>query len=253
MTFLKTITAVLVLATMTFAQNIPPGTALPVTLFSDLNSEKIQPGQAIVANVAQSVPLPSGARIRAGSPVTGRVLQAGRNADGSSSVGMKFDMVRVDGRELPISTSLRALASPLEVQNAKLPNQGAVIAETEATWTTAQIGGDDVYRGGGHVVHGEQVVGEPVADGVIAELIPVPPLGCAEGSGGRKLALWVFASSACGAYGFRNVTIANAGDSNPAGEIVLRGKKNVHLTRGSAMLLMVTEAPQAKTGDKPRN
>jgi hypothetical protein len=253
MAFLKTLTAVLVLAAMTSAQNIPPGTALPVTLFSDVNWKKVQPGQAIVANVAQSVPLPSGARIRAGSPVSGRVLQAGRNADGSSSVRIRFDVVRVDGRELPISTSLRALASPLEVENAKLPIHGPGIAETEATWTTAQIGGDDVYRGGGHVLHGEQVVGEPVADGVLAELIPAAPLGCAEGSGGRRLALWVFASSACGAYGFGKVSIENAGDSNPIGEIVLRGKKNVHLPRGSAMLLMVTEAPQAQTGDKPRN
>jgi hypothetical protein len=249
----KTVTALLVLAAMMSAQKIPPGTALPVTLSSDLNAKKIQPGERIVATVAQNVPLPAGARIRSGSRVEGRVLQAAMNADRSWTLRIRFDVLRADGRELPISPSLRALASPVEVQNARLPIHGPVSAETGTTWTTAQIGGDDVYRGGGHVVHGEQVVGEPVADGVLAELIPVPPLGCAEGSGGRRLALWVFASSACGAYGFGKLSIEKAGDGNPVGEIVLRGKKNVHLRQGSALLLMVTEAPQPKKGDKERN
>jgi hypothetical protein len=252
MTCVKIVAAVVVLSAMMSAQKIPPGTALPVTLSSDLNAKNIEPGQRIVANVAQNVPLPGGGRIRSGSRVEGRVLKADMNAENSSSLRIRFDVVRVNDRELPIAISLRALASPVEVQNAGLPIHGPVSAETDATWTTSQIGGDDVYRGGGHVVHGERVVGEPVADGVLAELIPVPPLGCAEGSGGRRLALWVFASSACGAYGFGKLTIEAAGDSNPMGDIVLRGKKNVHLPRGSAMLLMVTEAPQAQGGNQPR-
>jgi hypothetical protein len=248
MTSVKTVAVVLMLAAMMSAQKIPPGTALPVTLSSDLNAKKIQPGQPIVATVAQNVPLPAGARIRAGSRVEGRVLQAGMNADDSWTLRMKFDVVRADGRELPISPSLRALASPVEVQNARLPIHGPSSAETGAAWTTVQVGGDDVYRGGGHVVHGDRVVGEPVSDGVLAELISVPVPGCAEGSGGRRLALWVFSSSACGAYGFGKLWIENAGNSNPIGEIALRGKNNVHLRQGSAMLLIVTEAPQPQSG-----
>ena len=253
MTAVKTIAAVLVLAAMMAAQKIPPGTALPVTLSSDIHGKKIQPGQAIVGTIAQNVPLPAGAMIRAGARVEGRVLETGMNADGTAKLRFKFDVVRTKERELPISTSLRALASPVEVQNAGLPIHGPVNAETDANWTTVQVGGDDVYRGGGHVVHGDRVVGEPVAGGVLAELISMPAPGCENGSGGRRLALWVFSSSACGAYGFGKLWIEHAGDSSPIGEILLRGKKNVHLRQGSAMLLMVTEAPQPQTSDKPHN
>jgi hypothetical protein len=241
MTSVKTVAVVLVLAATVSAQKIPPGTALPVRLTSDINAKKIQASQAIVAVIAQNVPLPAGAIIRAGSRVEGRVLQAGMNADGTSTLHMRFDVVRAAGRGLPISTSLRALAGPVEVQNAGLPIHSPVAAETEATWTTVQVGGDDVYRGGGHVVHGEREVGEPVADGVMTELISIPVPGCEEGSSGRRLALWVFSSTACGAYGFGKLSVEKPGDKDPIGEIVLRGKKNIHLRQGSALLLIVIE------------
>jgi hypothetical protein len=191
--------------------------------------------------------------IRVGSHVEGRVLQAGANADGTSSLRMKFDVLRGDRHELPISTSLRALAGPVEVQNAGLPIHSPVAAETQSTWTTVQVGGDDVYRGGGHVVHGEREVGEPVAGGVMTELASIPVPGCEKDSAGRRLALWIFSSTACGAYGFGKLSIEKAGDTDPIGEIVLRGKKNIHLRQGSALLLIVGEGPQPQIKDQSHN
>ena len=220
------------------AQEIPPGTALPVVLTSTLNSAKVKPEQPVSGSIEQDVPLPSGAKIPAGSRVSGRVVQAGINADGSSYIRLRFDQVRAKGRDLPVTTSLRALASWWAVQNAQLPEYAPRRGEAAANWTTTQIGGDVVYRGGGHVMHGDEVVGDPAYRGVLAQLIAAPEAGCAGNSAGRKLALWVFASSACGTYGFDDLRIAHPGDSEPVGEIVLQSGTRVHLRGGSGMLLI---------------
>jgi hypothetical protein len=233
----------LILATIAGAQEIPPATALPVTLNSPLNVNKVVPGQPIAASIAQDVPLPSGGRIRAGSRVTGRVLQAGTKVGRRTYIRLRFDQVGADGRNIAITASLRAVASTQEVQDAELPLHEPIAGESPTNWTTTQVGGDVVYRGGGHVMHDTTVVGDPVKDGVLAVLVEVRYPGCETASGDRRLALWVFSSSACGAYGFRGrLDIAHAGDSSPMGEIVLESKKNVNLGTGTALLLITVSS-----------
>jgi hypothetical protein len=247
MTGVKIVVAVLLSAAIVRAQQIPPETALPVVLDSTLDVNKVKSGQPISATIAQNVPLPSGAKIRDRSHVNGRVLQVGKNPDGSSYLRLRFDQVHAYGRDIAVTTSLRAVASPWEVQEAQLPKYSpGRRGESAANLTTIQVGGDVVYRGGGHVMHYDQVVGDPVyGGGVLAELTSEPESGCASGSGQLRLALWVFASSACGAYGFLDdLDIAHAGDANPIGEIALQSKTGVRVPTGSAMLLITTEAPQ---------
>lgn len=171
MTEIKILLAILLLAAWACAQEIPTGTALPVYLNTAIDADKAQPGQAISGSIAQDVPLPSG-KIRAGSRVNGRVLQAGMKGDRSSYVRLRFDRIHTDGRDIVITTSLRALASPREVEEAQLPKHGPVRGDSAANWTTTQVGDDVVYRGGGHVMHDAEVVGDPVKGGVLAELLP---------------------------------------------------------------------------------
>jgi hypothetical protein len=158
-------------------------------------------------------------------------------------IQIRFDRVEIEGRQVPITTSLRALASPHDVQEAQLPRYGSVRGDPAASWTTTQIGEDVVYRGGGHVMHHDKVVGDPVHNGVLTVLVAVPQPGCRTASGDRRLALWVFSSSACGIYGFRHVDIPQAGDTDPVGDITLRSWKSVNVGTGSALLLITSEKP----------
>lgn len=116
---------------------IPPGTALPISLDCTLDAKKAKPGQPISGTIAQDVPLGDRGKIREGSHVTGQVVEAGRNPDGSSYIRIRFDQLRAkQWATMPIITSLRAVASPWEVQEAHLPKVGPMINPNPATWTT---------------------------------------------------------------------------------------------------------------------
>jgi len=223
------------------AQQIPAGTTLPVMLNSTLDAQKAKPGQRISARIMQEVRLPDGARIPAGSRIVGHVLQVnGPDAASPSRLAFKFDQLNLCGHVYPLTTSLRALASMTEVFDAQLPtNNFDEYGTSTADWTTIQVGGDAVYRGNGQVISPEnKVVGNATIGGdVTAKLSAVPERGCrgAIESNDREQALWVFSTSACGAYGLPRLRIAHAGRTDPAGEIVLESTTNVLVRGGSGL------------------
>jgi hypothetical protein len=91
-------------------------------------------------------------------------------------------------------------------------------------------------------MHGANIVGKPVFDGVLVKVNSRPGTRCrgaVEGND-QPQALWVFSSDACGVYGFAGLTIAHAGRAEPADEIVLStSQTRLHVPSGSGMLLRV--------------
>ena len=90
---------------------------------------------------------------------------------------LRFDTLVVSGRRISITTNLRALASMMEVEEAQFPSSGP-IETPENAWTTDQIGGEVVYRGGGPVANGLHVVGEPTPNGVLRASSGKPGTRC---------------------------------------------------------------------------
>jgi hypothetical protein len=230
-------------ATGLYAQDaVPPGTVLPVRLDSAVSSRNSKPEQIVTARVMQNVLLPGGAQIHRGTEVIGHLVKL-VPASGSSAAEMvlTFDSIKLSNHTVPLHTSLRALASNLEVADAETPK--AFDDATGSTYaTTTQIGGEVVYRGG-HVMNGETVVGEPVYGGVLSRTRANPDKGCRSAVAGndQPQSLWIFSSDACGAYGYPNVTIAQAGRQSPQGEIVLTSAsdRTLNMRNGTAMLLRV--------------
>jgi hypothetical protein len=233
------------------ADSIPPGTILPVVLNSTLSSAKANPGQVVTARVVQDVPLPNGVKIRAGATVIGHITCVTPASGGiPGRVSLRFDTMKVWHREISITTNLRAVASFTEVEEAQIPLIGPDRGTPEDAWTTTQIGGDAVYRGGGPVEGPQGKVGIPVYDGVLVRLSANPDRGCRSEADANEApqALWVFSSNACGAYGLAHLKIAHAGRTDPVGEIVLESEKGqVKINGGAGLLLRVnsTEAPGA--------
>jgi len=230
------------LATAVGAQAIPDGTIIPVQLNSSLDSGRVMPGREFTARVMQDVP---GTPIHAGNKVVGRVVSAKPAADGKpGQLTLQFDSVRAKKQSIAISTDLRALASMMEVEEAQVPLQGPDRGTPPEDWTTVQVGGEVVYRGGGPVANGMRDVGVPTANGVLVHVSAVASTKCRGGvdNNDREQALWVFSSNACGVYGYSNLEIIHAGRSQPVGQIILASQHGkVRLQGGSGMLLRVNK------------
>ena len=237
--------SLLLAASALVAQDIPAGTVIPVMLQTTLDARKARVGQKIEARVMQDVPLSSQARIRSGAKLVGHVVEVVRpNRASGSRIVMSFDRLMTRGSGVPVTTSLRALASMGEVFEARLPTNAIDdYGTSESDWATVQIGGDGVFRGAGVVMSYGQVVGKSTDSGqVTAKLIASREGGCrgAVADNDREQALWLFSASACGAYGFEDLKIAHAGRQDPMGQIILQSDKNVRLLAGSGLLLRVT-------------
>lgn len=233
-----------------FAQEfIPPGTVLPVQLNSSF-STKDKPGQPISARVMQNVPLNRQSKIKSGSKLLGHVVDVRQAASGSpAQITVVFDTLKTRHHSIPVVTSLRALASLVEVDDAQIPFSGADRGTPPAAYTTSQVGGEVVYRGGGSVMDGHEVVGKPVPDGVLAQTRPNESGDCRGAASGndRPQALWIFSTDACGVYGIKGLEIVHAGRTDPRGKISLGSKfGDVKIYGGSGMLLRVisSEPPQ---------
>ena len=240
-----TLVAVCVLSATIAAAQVPSGTVLPVMLSSSLDVRRDKPGQTISGKIAQDVSLPDGARIPRGTKFVGHVVQGATASPGSpSQIILKFDYLLLRGRRLSIAATARAVASSLEVFEAKLPTNAIDDYGTSPSdWNTVQIGGAGVYRGNGEVLRGNQVVGRTTDYGAVtARLIPTPSRGCFNGSE-REQALWEFSPWSCGAYGLGDLTIVQS-SGVPKDEIVLESARNIHIDGGSGWMLETTPSPQ---------
>ncbi|HTV59297.1 MAG TPA: hypothetical protein VMJ93_10530 [Verrucomicrobiae bacterium] len=222
--------------------HVPPGTVLPVTLDSSL-SVKSRPGQVITARIMQDVPLGPGVKIRAGSKLLGHVIEVVHPAPGSgAAITFSFDSLKISHRTIPVVTDLRAMASFVEIDDAQIPDTGPDRGTAPAVYTTNQVGGEVVYRGGGPVADGDEVVGTPVPGGVLGKLRPNPSGQCRGpiAANDQPQALWLFSTNACGEYGYPEITIAHAGRSEPFGRITLSSKDaGFNVRGGSGMLLRI--------------
>jgi hypothetical protein len=259
------LSGVLVALTATFGQeSIPGGTILPVRLDTAISSQA-SPGTRMRGTVMQEVRLPAEQRIQRGAKVVGEIVavapvvggQHGAGQTGTSGQGarvsIRFESLVLGKRTIPITANLRAIASFMEVESAQVPTSGPDRGTWAGVWTTQQIGGEMVYRGGGPVTDGPLVIGRPVADGVLARVLPEPEEGCRGDVDGndREQSLWVFSASACGVYGMRNVKIAHAGRDEPEGEITLEsGRGKLKIPGGSGMLLRVIDVAPNRTEPK---
>lgn len=228
--------------------SIPSGTIIPVVLRTSVAASKARPGQVIRAEVAQEVPLAGESKIRKGSKVEGTITEVIHGANGvGARLSIRFDKLYVRGQVIPLSTGLRAIAGFMAVLDASTPNMAIGEGDVADWMTTTQIGGDSVFGKGGEVtsVHdsGDVVGRSPISGGVLVQVRANPRGNCRGALNGdtRPQALWVFSSDACGTYGLSNVSISNAGRSDPVGVIRLDlTAPKTRIAAGAGLLLRVT-------------
>jgi hypothetical protein len=221
---------------------LPVGTAIPVTFPHTLDAAKLKAGDTIIAKTDQVVLGPGGERIKSGSQIIGTVVDVRTpgNVTTPSELAIRFDTLRSGDQSLAIRVSLRALASFLDYYSNNSPVVDNGYPENSVY---RQVGGDYFYKGDVVYSNDWEEVGKSTGDGIFVKLehIEQPKtqnhMVC-EGTESVQ-AVGVFASSACGIYGFAGLTIGDAG-ANGSGVIRLRSTKNyVKIASGSTALLQV--------------
>jgi hypothetical protein len=222
---------------------VPDGLVLPARLNSTLSSKNSKPGEVVTARIMQNVPLPDGGKIPAGATLEGRVISVDpASRENGGGITFRFDTLKVSQEKIPIAVHLRAIASFMDVNKAQLPTTTSDRGGSPDSWTTIQIGGDVVYRGGGPVKNRAGNVGVPVEGGVMSRLSANSARGCRDADE-RPMALWLFSSDACGTYDLPDLAVDHVAQPTETGEIRLRSSKgNVNVRSGAGLLLRV-EAP----------
>ncbi len=228
---------------------LPSGTVLPVSLDGTLRSDHVHVGQPVRATLMQSIP---GTRIHRGAHLLGQVVAV--TPAPHPSITLRFSKLAQRDSTIPVTVSLRAMASLLEVEEAETPEDMAMRGTVPENATTRQIGGQQVYRGGGPVAEGMTPVGKPVAYGILAAPLARPGNNCRAqiDANPAPQAFWLFSSDACGLFGYPNLLIRHAGRTMPAGQIVFASTgRRFTLQSGSGLLLRVL--PTAISSAQPSN
>ena len=160
-------------------------------------------------------------------------------------LSLKFDRLKTSKANFSILTDLRARASGVEIDSAQIPEEGNGRGTPSTAYTTVQVGGNDVvYRGGGHVTNALEVVGESVPHGVFGRARPNLAGVCrgAVNDNNSAQVLWLFASDACGVYGFDNLAIVSTGRVDPVGQITLFSRQSDSKIRAGTVMLLRTIA-----------
>jgi hypothetical protein len=229
-------------------ETIPAGTIIPVYFLHTIDSQKSKPGQAVVAKVAQDVPLGEKQVIHRNTKVLGRIAQIQTSA-GRTTVVLQFDRIQMGHAQIPITTQVRALADAESVDEAQTPTDADDARATSSfARTTVQIGGDAVYRGGGPVQSRTgEIVGTPtgcIECGVLDRVpgAPGPQCAGAVADDTEPQAMWVFSADACGVYGFSNLQFQNGSTISRDGQFLLSANRPIKLPSGTALLLTVAGA-----------
>lgn len=244
MSFLQLAVALLCYAVALSAQDLPVGTALPVALGTTLNAKNAKPGQKIEGKLMQEVMLGE-STLKSGSHVTGHVVAVVRPGASGARISLQFDQIQDEHQVIPLHVGARAVAGSQSVFNAGLPVDTNSTEESSEEWVTKQVGGEYVFRGRGYVSSDKGKVGTWSGSGVWGRLPAAGDCPASESTNPQQ-ALWIFSTTACGAYGFEHTRLEQSGLTPPLGQIVLDSPKDIDLRSGSGWLLVVVAVAPPK-------
>jgi hypothetical protein len=214
------------------------GITLPVQVGRTLRAGKVEPGTIFEVKTTQRVPVSTDAYLKHGARVRGEVV-ASDAGDGTaahpSRLTIRFTQLSYQGRTVSLETRAVAMANLMDVNYTFLSMQGGGDRgnPSPASWTTTQVGGDEVVRSGwvGEVVgSATRTVGSADYFGVYS--LPVKLQG-ADGVIVPR-ALGVFSTTATGLYGYDpGDRLESSGGlitiTNPERQVVIRNGDNLLL------------------------
>lgn len=201
---------------------VSTGTSIPVVLNHRIDSKRSKLGDPVEAKTTQPIRLDADTEVRRNAKLTGRIVSIRPGTEGEpTAVSLSFDrLVLSNGEQMPVTVTLRAVASSMEAFNAQIPLTGADEGTSESAWVTPLIGGDVRYGVWG----------------------PVD----ARGNEDRNAA-GIFSSDAQGVYGLDGLAIGMTGE--PSIVSLTASGQTLKIPKGTALLLQVKGSP-AERGEQ---
>lgn len=209
------------------------GTLINAELTGSLDSKKLKPGDAINARTVTDLKTNDGRTVLPrGAKIIGRVTQASARGTGQldSSLGLVFDKaIFKSGQEIPLNAAVQALGAPP-------PNS----FDTNQTAESEPMGGSRPAAGSG-----VQGTSQGTSRGGSMNGASSTPNGLDDPSAGEipsntgnvKAGQWD--ANTRGVVGLRNLSLNPSGGQ---GSVITSTGKNVHLDRGTRLLLVTHSA-----------
>lgn len=216
-------------------------TTLPVVFTKTISADHSHIGDAVEAKTSQSISLADGTIIPSGARIIGHVVAANRftfdktpyAVQKASTLSIRFDSVQIAGSSLPLNVTVRAMADPLTSWGAREPKS----TDLDTLSTVTQVGGDQLTPSQSEVVNMDgDVVAYNKRGGVYAHLVPS---GHCDGSS-VEVSVGIYSASACGLYGFTNVSAEETGSArNPSTLSLVSSRVSPKVWKNSTALLEV--------------
>jgi len=216
---------------------LPVGITLPVQIGRTLRAGKTKVGTVFMVTTTQRVPVSEDLYLNRGAKVRGEVVTS-TGGDGTAAhpsvLTIRFTQLSYRGQTVALETRAVAMANLMAVDDTFQSMQGSADRGnvSEASWTTRQVGGDEVVRSGwvGPVVgSGMRTVGSADFYGVYSLPVTVD---------GTQLprAMGVFSTTVKGLYGYET----EATLESSAGLITMTSpEKHAVIRNGDNLLLEV--------------
>lgn len=227
--------------------SLPAQTAFPIVFTQTVSADEAHVGDSVTAKTMQVVHLANGVTIPAGAKVQGHVVAAeayvydktpyAHQKDATLSV--RFDTVEVGRTVLPLHVTVRALADVFATGDAYEPQP----SDMDLRGTVSLIGGEQIIPSQDEITNLEgDVVAYNRRDGVYAHLIAS---GRCDGST-QEASMGIFSASACGTYGYTNVSATEFGDAGSPSKLTLVSHRtSPAIVKHSTALLEVLPQEQA--------
>jgi hypothetical protein len=221
-------------------------TTLPIVFTKTVSADRSHAGDRVTARTEQAARLANGTVIPSGTEIVGHVVAATPFVydrtpyahQGQSRLTIHFDSLKLAGAAIPLNVTVRAMADPIASWNAREPGP----SDMDPLETVTQIGGDQLVRWQAEVVSRDgDVVAYNKRGGVYAHLIAKG--GCDSSS--VEVSVGIYSASACGLYGFANVSAAEVGSaSNPSTLTLASTRTSPTVWKHSTALLEVVADQQ---------
>ena len=206
---------------------LTPGTTLPIRFDHSIDANHVHTGDAISAKTTQQVRLANGQTLPAGAHVIGHVTTASAFSfdttpyakQKQSTLTIHFDSIDAKNEHLPLNVYVRAMADPITSWDARRPKP----SDEDPLGTLTQIGGDQLTPSQKEILSQEgDIVGYQHHGGAYAHLISATgnaPSSCDATDTEQSMGL--YSASACGLYGFTNVSLLENGRAGNASILTL--------------------------------